>query len=203
MVTMTYIPIPPTIPNICPSTVIEVDFVIVQEIALWYSVSPIWYFRTIEAIHKKKHKPNKNNIIDILGKVVNIYRKRDLTETQFNIDNKFECAQENLRPTYLNTVAASQHIGAIERSNRTIPDINRCHVQRLPYTYCPRKIIVGCIMYAIKLLNSLPAENGLSSNLSLTTLISSTPPLDYHHILKLNLDDFVQAHTTSILISNN
>ena len=112
MVTMTYIPIPSTVPNFRPSTVIEVDFVIVQEIAIWYSVSPIWYFRTIEAIHKK-HKPDKNNIIDILGKVVNFYRKRDLTETQFNIKNKFECTRENLRPTYLNTIVASQHIGVI------------------------------------------------------------------------------------------
>ena len=63
--------------------------------------------------------------------------------------------------------------------------------------------MAGCIAYAIKLLNSLTAENGLSFNLSLTILITSTPPLDYHHILKLNLDDFVQAHTAKILINNN
>lgn len=86
---------------------------------------------------------------------------------QVHTDNEFECDRENLRPTHFNIVATNQYAGAIVRSNRTIQDITRCLIQHLPYNHYAREMIIGCITYDIKLLNSLPAENDLPPDLSL------------------------------------
>ena len=53
------------------------------------------------------------------------------------------------------------------------------------------------------MINSLPAGNGLSPDLSPATLITGNPPVDYHEAVKLNIDDFFQVHTTNTLFNNN
>ena len=54
-------------------------------------------------------------------------------------------------------------------------------------------MIVGCMMYVLKCINNLPAENGLSKEISPTTLVTGDPPPSFDELCKLKFGDYVQT----------
>ena len=122
---------------------------------------------------------------------------------QINADNEFECIREDMRPIPMNIVAAGEHVGDVERSNRTIKERTRCHVHRLPFARYPKEIVIGCVTHSVKSLNQVPADNGISEDQSPATLVTGAPSPDYRHISKLNFGDYVLAHTTRQRTNDN
>ena len=111
-----------------------------------------------------------------------------------NSDNEFGCIRDDILPTNLNMVAADEHVGDVERSIRTVKEGTRCHVHRLPYERYTKLMVSGCVVKTIKDLNQLPSPNGLSDELSPSTLITGLPGPDFNHINELNFGDYVQAY---------
>ena len=91
-----------------------------------HSISSGYTFRTIEAV--RVQKSNKKITMEAVSKVVNIYKARGLQVSQINADYEFEYIREDMRPIPMNIVAVGEHVGDIERSNRTIKEQTRCHV---------------------------------------------------------------------------
>ena len=44
-----------------------------------------------------------------------MYKARDLSVSQINADNEFECIRETMRPIPLNIVAVGDHVSDVER----------------------------------------------------------------------------------------
>ena len=105
---------------------------------------------------------------------------------QINCDNQFECIREDVAPIPLNVVGAAEHVGYIERSIRTVKECTRCHVHRLPYTKYPRIMVKGLVKKVIMGTNDLPAEDGVSDDISPGGLVVGTLPPDYNNIIELN-----------------
>ena len=103
----------------------------------------------------------------------------------------------------MNTLAAGEHVDDIERSNRTIKERTRCHLHILPYTRYPKEMVIGCVTHSVKVLNQLPADNGMSEDQGPATLVTGAPSPDYQDISQLNFGDCVLAHTARQKTNNN
>ena len=125
--------IPNSIKDLHPHIHLSVDYFFVQGIAFLHSISRGYNMRTIEHHSKFKKKYTKKDMLAGIKKCINMYHARGLTVVQLNGDNEFSCIEEEIRPTRLNTVAAGEHVGDIERSGRTVKECTRCHVYRNPY----------------------------------------------------------------------
>ena len=189
------------IPNIAlPANIIEqhrnimlsVDYVYIQGIPMFHTISGrSCQFRTLEPITIKV-KTYKEDILNGLRKVINIYRSRGINITQINGDNEFDSIKNDHPEFNLNILASNDHVGDIERANRTLKERTRTLLNDLPYSQYPKSMVVGCTVYTTKILNDLSCENGLSNTLSPATLITGTPPPSYKEITKLKFRDNVE-----------
>ena len=69
--------------------------------------------------------------------MLRVYRKRGINVQHLNADNEFECVRDKILPVNLNIVAAGEHVGDIERANRSLKEGTRCEVHHCTYKwYC-------------------------------------------------------------------
>jgi hypothetical protein len=66
----------------------------------------------------------------------------------------------------INTTAAREHVGEIERSHRTLKERARCVVSDLPYTVLPMQMVIHLVYFVVLWLNAFPNKQGISENLS-------------------------------------
>ena len=117
-------------------------------------------------------------------------------------DQEFGCIREDLIPTHINLASPGEHVPEVERSIRTIKERARALLCDLPYKYFPRVMIESCIYNAVRLLNNIASENGISRHLSPSTLIMGSPSLDYNQLMRIKFGDYVQV-SSSYDIKNN
>ena len=182
--------IPPSILQLHNDIQLSVDFIFVQGIPMLHSISGTSYqFRTLHPIFKER--PNKLDIQSGIKAVLNIYQSRGIRIRQINADNEFNCVKSDFLPTPVNIVAAEEHVGDVEKSIRTLKDGTRTHVCRLPYRRYPRAMVAGAAMHTLISLNQMPANNGISTTLSPSTLVTGKAIPDFNHIIKLNFGEYV------------
>ena len=162
--------IPDTIIELHPRVDLSADYFFVQGIGFLHSISGGYNFRTVEHLKDFKKKYTKKSMLNGIKKCINVYHTRGLTVDSVNSDNEFGCIRDDILPTNLNMVAADEHVGDVERSIRTVKEGTRCHVHRLPYERYTKLMVSGCVVKTIKDLNQLPSPNGLSDELSPSTL---------------------------------
>ena len=66
----------------------------------------------------------------------------------------------------INTPAAREHVGEIERHIRTVKERARCAISTLPYKYLHHQIIIHLIYFVTFWLNAFLNEHGISRRLS-------------------------------------
>ena len=116
------------------------DYLYAQGISFHHSISKNYKFRTIEPLRGKK-KPNNNDVSSQSKLTINVYQSRKNIIKQVNADNKFSNLNEILRPISVNIVGAFEHVGDIERSNRTIKNTldvtcTYCHTRNIQLRWC-------------------------------------------------------------------
>ena len=128
---MEVIPLPKTLVKTHKSDIPAMDYIYVQGIPFHQIIAKSYKFRTIEALRGKK-KPNHSDVKAQPKRVINVYNIREIAVDQVDADNEFEVLIEELRPLPVNIVGAGEHIGDIERLNRTVKERTRCHIYMLP-----------------------------------------------------------------------
>lgn len=122
-----------------------------------------------------------------------MYNARGIEITQIDADNEFACVREELRPLFLNIVAANEHVGSVERSVRTVKDDTRTLIHSLPYRKYPKELTIGAVIPAIQKRNKLPTPNVISSTMSPSTLVTGEQPLDYNTLSQLSFGTYTQV----------
>jgi len=158
--------------------------------------------RTVEALRNKK-KPSKKDVDRQSKMLINMHHARKIIIKKVNADNEFKNLAEELRPIPVNIVGADEHVGDIERSNRTVKDHTRCHVHRLSYKRYPSEMVCGCVIKSVKDLNEEVASNGISDVLSPGTLVIGRVEPSYKEVQALNFGDYVQAHVSASITNTN
>jgi hypothetical protein len=87
------------------------------------------------------------------------------------MDNEFEKVRDHILDATLNTPAASEHVGEIERKIRVIKERSRGIICTLPYTRLPQQMLIHLLHHVVMWLNNFPVAGGVSDRFSPRKLI--------------------------------
>ena len=181
-----------------------VDYMFVQGIQFLTTISSNFNFKTVEALpYKSKKGAKKDDILNGVKRVINLYQSRGLLVQQINSDNEFECIMEEIKPILLNISAADEHVSQVERLIQTIKERTRCQVQHLPYAKYPRSMVIGCVIFATKSLNNEVDMSRLSDKHSPSMLITGRPQPKNDEVTSLMFGEYVEVYSGTNAINTN
>ena len=93
--------------------------------------------------------------------IINLYEKRGFNFVEVKADLEFQCLEMDIKPTILDLLAADDHVGEIERSNRTSKSDLRTLTQGLPFPRLTRLMVEEAIRFVIKSRNQFAASDGI------------------------------------------
>jgi hypothetical protein len=88
------------------------------------------------------------------------------------MDMEFKKLRDLLPNVALNTMAAQEHVGEIERKIRMIKERARGTISTLPYEMLPKLIIIALMHFCVMWMNSFPVKLGVSEKYSPRELVS-------------------------------
>jgi hypothetical protein len=88
------------------------------------------------------------------------------------MDVEFEKLRTLLPHMALNTTAAHEHVGEIERKIRVIKERVRGTFNTLPYKKLPKMMVVELLHFCVMWMNSFPVKSGISEKWSPRELVS-------------------------------
>ena len=91
-----------------------------------HSTSRGYGFRTIECTPTNKASKKHSN--KGVKRIIKVFNMRQIGIFQVNADNEFECIRKSIAPLQLNIVGAGEHVGGIERANRSLKEGARCEI---------------------------------------------------------------------------
>jgi hypothetical protein len=89
------------------------------------------------------------------------------------MDQELDKIKDEINTVKINTTAAHEHIGKIERFIQMIKEHSRAMVSDLPYSVLPQQVVIHLVYFAMLWLNSLPADKGVSEIYSLRKIASA------------------------------
>ena len=84
-----------------------------------------------------------------LNKIIALYARGGFRVKVVLMDNEFEKVRDLLSIVEVNTTAAREHVGEIEREHRTIKEVARSMHTDLPFAWLPRALIVALVYTSI------------------------------------------------------
>jgi hypothetical protein len=97
-----------------------------------------------------------------MERVVRIYRRAGFIIQTSMMDMEFEKLKDLLPSIALNTTAAREHVGEIERKIRVIKERVRGTISTLPYKMLPKLVIMELMHFCVMWMNSFPVKLGVS-----------------------------------------
>jgi len=182
-------PLPDYVKQFHSHVTVCVDVMFLNGSIFLTTVSEGFIFRTVEEISGRAYK----HLLSGIQNVINVYEARLLSVVHVKADSEFECVRESILPCVLHVCAQSEHVPAIERSIRTLKDHARTIIHSLPYEYYPPLMIRYLMYFVTRLLNSMPAPNGISASVSPLSLVTGAPMLDANEF-KIEFGGYAQVH---------
>jgi hypothetical protein len=82
------------------------------------------------------------------------------------MDMEFEKLRHLMPHVVLNTTAAREHVGEIERKIRVIKERARGTFNTMPYNKLPRVMVIELLHFCVMWMNSFPVKSGISEKWS-------------------------------------
>jgi len=105
-------------------------------------------------------------LVNTLNRVFTIYGTAGFIVQTALMDYEFEKLKTLMPNVTLNTTAASEHMGEIERKIRVIKERAGCTVNTLPYPTLPDLMIIELMHFCVMWMNSFPVKLGISEKYS-------------------------------------
>ena len=121
------------------------------------------------------------------------YKDRGFTITDYHGESEFQHLHYFLAPAHLQTCAANEHIGDIERSIWKIKERVRCGCNSIPYKKFTKLMTRSLVQDMLICLNMFPSKNGVPSDLSQEAIILGSPNPDYNK-LKITFGEYSQVY---------
>jgi hypothetical protein len=109
------------------------------------------------------------------------------------MDNEFAKVRDHVPHAILNTSAASEHVGEIERKIRVIKEHSRGIICTLPYAHIPHQMLLHLLHHIVMWLNNFPVSGGVSDHFSPREIILRNR-LDYSHHCKALFGSYCETH---------
>ncbi len=161
----------------------------VNGIAFLTTLSQKLQLSTVEQLPSRTAMQLSNS----LTKIVRLYARTGFIIRVIMMDQEFNKVEDACNMVEINTTAAREHVGEIERFIRTIKERSRALVSDLPYTLLPCQVVIHLIYFAVLWLNSLPAAAGVSEKYSPWDIVLGRK-LDFEKHCKTTFGSYVEAH---------
>ncbi len=126
-------------------------------------------------------------------RIVQTYNKAGFRISVILMDNEFEKVKQQAPHLHLNTTAANEHVGEIERKIRVIKERARGIICTLPYKKLPQAMLIQLLHFVVMWLNNFPVANGISSTYSPHEIITRHR-LDYKRHCRAPFGAYCEAH---------
>ncbi len=147
-------------------------------------------FVTIEFIPSRTVKRLANS----MEHVIRIYRKASFIVQTSMMDMELKKLRDLLTNVALNTMAAREHAGEIERKIRVIKERVRGTISTLPYEMLPKLIIIELMHFCVLWMHSFLVKMGVSKKYSPRELVSRHK-LDAKPHCKTPFGAYCEVHT--------
>jgi len=107
-----------------------------------------------------------------LERMMKVYTRGSSVVQTMMMDMEFEKLADLLPNVIINTTAAQEHYGEIERKIRMIKERARGMVNTLPYPQLPRLMTIELMHFCVMWMNAFPVKSGVSEKWSPGELIS-------------------------------
>ena len=108
------------------------------------------------------------------------------------MDQEFDKIVDEVPKLEINTTAAREHVGEIERAIRTVKEQSRAVVSYQPYAILHKLIVIHLVYFSVLWLNNKPKKLGISHVHSPRDIITGIK-LDWEKHFQAGIGDFVQA----------
>jgi len=98
-----------------------------------HTISNCLTFRSIDFVDSR----SEAQIMHVFNKIKRIYGTRGFKIVDLQGDNKFAKIQVPILPTNLTLAATNEHVGAVERSVRTMKESSCAGLHGIPYKQVP------------------------------------------------------------------
>jgi hypothetical protein len=148
-------------------------------------------FTTVEKLDTKETQSLTKGIV----KVINLYKRREMTVQTCLLDNEFECIRHSLMEmgVYLNVCAPHEHVPEIERKIRTVKERIRGTITMLPFRIIPTIMITHAVIFSTMWLNFFPPKGGVSLTLSPQAIVTGLSP-DAERHCRIPFGGYAQVH---------
>ena len=167
------VPLPLPITTHQTNVDLSIDFFYVNGHVFFTSKS-----RKLNFVTAKYHQTRTmKSIINTLNEIRQIYSTRGFKIENIHGDNEFnkdEIKQSQLPATF-HAYGKDEHVGLIERSNRTVKNKARTMTHAVPYQRMPKLMVIGLVHAAVKWINVFPSKNGVSKSMSPATIVLGSP----------------------------
>ena len=163
-----YVAIPRDIYSLHRFVTLTADIMFVNGVAFLITLSRQIRLVTIE------HVPSRTalQLSNSLTKVKQLYGRGGFTVKIILMDMEFTKIENDMEDVVINTTAAREHVGEIERQIRTVKERARCVISTLPYKYLHHQLIIHLIYFVTFWLNAFPNKHEISRRLSPRELVT-------------------------------
>ncbi len=168
--------IPREILEIQKSVTLVADVMLVNKVPFLISSSRNINLTTIEHVPH----PTASKLALLLHRIIRVYARAGFRVQTILMDNEFEKVKAHVDTAILNTTAAAEHVGEIERRIRVVKERSRGIICTLPYPILPRTMLIHLLHHIVMWLNNFPVANGVSDRFSPREIILRHK-LDYRH----------------------
>ena len=119
-------------------------------------------FRPAEVVPKG----TANSLAKHLKKVPMLYARGSFIVNLALMDKEVDALKEHVPFLQINTTAAREHVGEIERKSRTTKERVRCTTRKFPFRYIPTMILIYVVYNVLLWLNVCPIRSGITGEFS-------------------------------------
>lgn len=168
-----------------------IDMMFINKMVFLVTISRHIKFGTVEVMANRKAKTILKSVLN----VHRLYKKRGFRIKIGLMDNEFEPLRSDFADIgiELNIAARDEHVPEIERYIRTVKERTRCVYNTLPYKLVPNMMLVEMVQMSIFWLNSFPAHDSVSGDLSPRQVMIGSD-VDYSLHCKIEFGAYAQVH---------
>lgn len=112
------------------------------------------------------------NLAASLDRVIKVYARAGFVIQTAMMDMEFQKLQNIMPGIVINTTAAREHVGEIERKIRVIKERARGTMATLPYQSITKLMVIELMHFCVMWLNSFPVKSGVSERWSPREIVS-------------------------------
>jgi hypothetical protein len=193
-----YVEIPCALIDLHSWVTLVADVMFVNGIPFLVSASSNINLTTIE------HEPTRtaSKLGYLLERIVHVYARAGFTIQAILMDNKFSKVRDHLPMIPLNTSAAAEHVGKIERRIQLIKERAHGIICTLPYPRLPQMMVIHFLHFVVMWLNNFPVSHRISNRFSPRELILCYK-LDYKHHCHAPFGAYCETHDDNSPTTNS